>query len=61
MLLLYIYLKIIGLENITINPKIYENIDEFINQKNNSVSIFVRNFIGIFAPIQELLIKFTKC
>jgi hypothetical protein len=58
---LYIYLKIIGLENITINPKNYENIDGLINKKKNYISIFVRNSIGIFAPIQELLIKFIKC
>jgi hypothetical protein len=60
MLLLYIYLKIIGLENIIINPKNYENIDGLIKKNKNSISIFIRNFIGIFAPIQELLIKFTK-
>jgi len=60
MLLLYIYLKIIGLENIIINPKNYENIDGLIKKNKNSISIFIRNFIRIFAPIQELLIKFTK-
>jgi hypothetical protein len=32
-MLLYIYLKIIGLKNITINPKNYENIDGLIDKK----------------------------